>query len=124
MPRPTGKRGGLHRKGSGTLAGAGDAQTGRQPGTMPTMKGMGLALVLVGALVALGLGLLVARSEGLAQGAVTFAVGGVIAYIGFETFNRARDHERGAKVGADEAAPRATDTAAGGPGPSESGSDS
>jgi threonine/homoserine/homoserine lactone efflux protein len=92
---------------------------------MPTsMKGIGLALVLLGALVALGLGLLVAQSEGMAQGAVTFAVGGVIAYVGFETFSRARDRDRGPKLRTDEATPPATDTAAGGPGPTEGGSDS
>lgn len=92
---------------------------------MPTfMKGIGLALVLLGALVAFGLGLLVAQSEGMAQGAVTFAVGGVIAYVGFETFNRARASKRGAKLRTDEATPRATDTAAGGPGSTEGGSGS
>jgi threonine/homoserine/homoserine lactone efflux protein len=89
-----------------------------------TMKGIGIALVLLGSLVALGLGLLVARSEGMAQGAVTFGVGGVIAYVGFETFNRARDRERGEKLRTDEAARRAEETGAGGPGSSGSGSDS
>jgi threonine/homoserine/homoserine lactone efflux protein len=92
---------------------------------MPTsMKGIGLALVLLGSLVALGLGLLVAQSEGMAQGAVTFGVGGVIAYVGFETFNRARDRERGEELRTDEAARRAAETEAGGPGSTEGRSDS
>jgi threonine/homoserine/homoserine lactone efflux protein len=88
------------------------------------MKGIGLALVLLGALVALGLGFVVAQSEGMAQGAVTFAVGGVIAYVGFETFRRAPDLARGEKPRTDEAAPGAAETAAGGPGPTEGESDS
>jgi threonine/homoserine/homoserine lactone efflux protein len=92
---------------------------------MPTsMKGIGLALVLLGSLVALGLGLLVAQSEGVAQGAVTFGVGGVIAYVGFETFNRARDRERGEKLRTDEAARRTVETEAGGPGSTEGRPDS
>jgi threonine/homoserine/homoserine lactone efflux protein len=89
-----------------------------------SMKGIGVALVLLGSLVALGLGLLVAQSQGMAQGAVTFAVGGVIAYIGFETFNRARDRERGEELRLDEAARRRAETEAGGPGSSEGRSDS
>ena len=88
------------------------------------MKGIGVALVLLGSLVALGLGLLVAQSEGMAQGAVTFAVGGVIAYVGFETFNRARIRERGEEPRTDEAARRAAETEAGAPGSTEGGSDS
>ena len=88
------------------------------------MKGIGGALVLLGSLVALGLGLLVAQSEGMAQGAVTFGVGGVIAYVGFETFNRARNRERGEKLRTAEAAPRAAETEAGGPGSTEGGSES
>jgi threonine/homoserine/homoserine lactone efflux protein len=92
---------------------------------MPTsMKGIGVALVLLGSLVALGLGLLVARSEGMAQGAVTFAVGGVIAYVGFETFTRARDRESGEKLRTDEAARRGAETEAGGPGSTEGRSES
>jgi threonine/homoserine/homoserine lactone efflux protein len=92
---------------------------------MPTsMKGIGAALVLLGVLVALGLGLLVAQSEGMAQGAVTFGVGGVIAYVGLEAFNRARDHERGEKLRTDEAARRAAETAAGEPSSIEGRSDS
>jgi threonine/homoserine/homoserine lactone efflux protein len=88
------------------------------------MKGIGAALVLLGSLVALGLGLLVAQSQGMAQGAVTFAVGGVIAYVGFETFNRARDRERGEKLGTDEGARLGAETEAGGPGSTEGTSDS
>jgi len=88
------------------------------------MKGIGIALVLLGSLVALGLGLLVAQSEGTAQGAVTFGVGGVIAYVGLETFNRARDRERGEKLRTDEAARRAAETEAGGSGSTEGRSDS
>ena len=88
------------------------------------MKGIGVALVLLGSLVALGLGLLVAQSQGMAQGAVTFAVGGVIAYVGFETFNRARDRERGEQLRADEAARRGAQTGASGPGSTEGSSDS
>ena len=88
------------------------------------MKGIGLALVLLGALVALGLGLLVAQSEGMAQGAITFGVGGVIAYVGFETFNRARDRERVERSRTDEAAQSAAETDAGGAGSTEGGSDS
>jgi threonine/homoserine/homoserine lactone efflux protein len=79
-----------------------------------SMKGIGLALVLVGSLVALGLGLLVAQGQGMAQGAVTFAVGGVIAYIGVETFNRARARDRGETLRPDEEARRAAETDAGG----------
>jgi hypothetical protein len=102
-----------------------DGQLGRQPGTMPTiMKGIGLALVLLGSLVALGLGLLVAQSQGVAQGAVTFGVGGVIAYVGFETFSRARDRERGEKLRTNEAARQAAETEAGGLGSTEGRSDS
>ena len=88
------------------------------------MKGIGVALVLLGLLVALGLGLLVAQSQGMAQGAVTFAVGGVIAYVGFETLNRARAREKGEKLRTDQAAPPAAGAETGGPGSSESRSDS
>jgi threonine/homoserine/homoserine lactone efflux protein len=92
---------------------------------MPTsMKIIGVALVLLGSLVALGLGVLVAQSQGMAQGAVTFAVGGVIAYVGFETFNRARDRERVEQLRADEAARRGAQTEAGRPGSTEGSSDS
>ena len=100
-------------------------QGGRRPGTMLTsMKGIGVALVLLGSLVALGLGLLVAQSQGMAQGAVTFAVGGVIAYVGLETFTRARDRERGEQLRADEAAQRGAQTGASEPGSTEGSSDS
>jgi threonine/homoserine/homoserine lactone efflux protein len=101
------------------------AQGGRRRANMPTsMKGIGAALVLLGVLVALGLGLLVAQSEGMAQGAVTFGVGGAIAYVGLETFSRARDRERGEKLRTDEAARRAAETAASGPSSIEGRSDS
>ena len=88
------------------------------------MKGIGVALVLLGSLVAVGLGLLVAQSEGMAQGAVTFGVGGVIAYVGFETLNRARAREKGEKLHTDEAARPAAGAETGGPGSRERGSDS
>jgi len=91
---------------------------------MPTyMKGIGVALVLLGSLVALGLGLLVAQSQGMAQGAVTLAVGGVIAYVGFETFNRARKRDRGEKLGTDEGARQGAETEADGSGSTEGRSD-